>query len=310
MAQILQKVNKKHASDDVKCYALYAYYFLERNKTQISKMYHKSVSTIANWISYYENTGSLVRPSRIGIPTKFDEEKRQWLLNLYHENPVLYLDEAKYQFQIQFNTTISTSHICRILHDNNMSWKTLEKRAIQIKDFQIFKFMAELDSFDWDYSNLVFLDEVSIDNQGLLRTKGYGIVGEKLIYRGEFSRKPRMSMLAFLGQNGILDTYVTEGTFNRLKFLTIARTSRCQEIVKSILATTRCGLWMVQKFIAIRVSCAISDRLESFQYFYLRTHRFSTRSNTFLVMSKNISNESRQEAETTWKHWSMKNLQK
>lgn len=78
--------------------------------------------------------------------------------------------------------------------------------------------MSELNAIEWDYSNLVFLDEVGIDNQGLLRTKGYGIIGEKLIYRGEFSRKPRMSMLAFLGQNGILETYVTEGTFNRLKF--------------------------------------------------------------------------------------------
>lgn len=218
MAQILKNVSEKHASDEVKYYALYAYFFLGRSKTQVSKMYHKSVSTITNWISYYENTGSVVRPSRIRMPTKFDEDKRQWLLNLYHQNPVLYLDEAKYQFHLHFNISISTSHICRILHDNNLSWKTLEKRAIQIKDSEIFKFMTELDAIDWDYSNLVFLDEVSIDNQGLIRTKGYGIVGQKLIYRGEFSRKPRMSMLAFLGQNGILETYVTEGTFNRLKF--------------------------------------------------------------------------------------------
>lgn len=188
------------------------------NKTDLSKNYNKSVSTITNWITHYEATGSVVRPSRIRIPSKFDEEKRQWLLHLYDENPVLYLDEAKLQFQIRFNISISTSHICQILHANNMSWKTLERRAIQIKDSEIVKFMAELNAIDWGYSNLVFLDEVSIDNQGLLRTKGYGIIGEKLIYRGEFTRKPRMSMLAFLGQNGILETYVTEGTFNRLKF--------------------------------------------------------------------------------------------
>lgn len=218
MAQILQNVNKKHASDEVKYYALYAYYFLGRSKTQLPKNYNKSVSTITNWITHYEATGSVVRPSRIRIPSKFDEEKRQWLLHLYYKNPVLYLDEAKLQFQIRFNISISTSHICQILHANNMSWKTLERRAIQIKDSEIVRFMAELNAINWGYSNLVFLDEVSIDNQGLLRTKGYGIIGEKLIYRGEFTRKPRMSMLAFLGQNGILETYVTEGTFNRLKF--------------------------------------------------------------------------------------------
>lgn len=218
MAQILQNIKGKHASSEVKYYALYGYYFLGRSKTQLSKTYNKSTSTITNWIAQYENTGSVVRQSKNRIPSKFDEDKRLWILNLYYENPVLYLDEAKQQFQNRFHISISTSHICQILHDNNMSWKTLEKRAIQIKESDIIRFMSELIAIDWDYSNLVFLDEVSIDNQGLLRTKGYGIIGEKLIYRGEFSRKPRMSMLAFLGQNGILETYVTEGTFNRLKF--------------------------------------------------------------------------------------------
>ncbi|XP_037045777.1 uncharacterized protein LOC119081138 [Bradysia coprophila] len=181
-------------------------------------MYSKSNSTITNWIVKYENSGSVTRSVGTRMPSKFDADKKQWILRLYHENPILYLDEARQQFQIRFNLSISTSHICHILHENNMSWKTLEKRAIQIKDSEILKFMAELCAIDWDYSNLVFLDEVSIDNQGLLRTKGYGIIGERLLYRGEFVRKPRMSMLAFVGQNGILETYTTEGTFNRLKF--------------------------------------------------------------------------------------------
>lgn len=218
MAQILQRVNKKQACDEVRYHALYGYYFLGLNKTQISKTYGKSITTISNWITHYDETGSVERPKRRRIATKFDEEKVQWLLNLYHENPILYLDEAKSHFEINFNITISTSYICQILHENNMTWKTLEKRAIQIKDSEIVRFMAELDAIDWDYTNLVFLDEVSMDNQGLLRTKGYGVIGQKLIYRGEFTRKPRMSMLAFLGQNGILDTFITDGTFNRLKF--------------------------------------------------------------------------------------------
>ncbi|XP_037027831.1 uncharacterized protein LOC119068368 [Bradysia coprophila] len=218
MAEILKNVNKKRATDEVKYYALYAYYFLGQSKTQVARTYNKSISSVTNWINYYEANDTLVRPSRVRIPSKFNEEKIQWLLDLYHENPILYLDEAKYEFHVRFNISISTSHICNILHANNMSWKTLERRAVQIRDTDIVKFMAELNCIDWDYSNLVFLDEISIDNQGLMRTKGYGIIGQKLLYRGKFNRKPRMSMLAFLGQNGILETYVTEGTFNRLKF--------------------------------------------------------------------------------------------
>lgn len=114
--------------------------------------------------------------------------------------------------------TISTSYICKILHANNFSWKTLEIRAIQIKDREIEKFFYELNSIKWHYSSLVFLDEVSVDNHGLIRKKGYGVVGKKLIFRGEFNRKPRMSLLCFLGQEGILETFQTEGTFSRQIF--------------------------------------------------------------------------------------------
>lgn len=218
MAQILLNVNKKHATDEVKWYALYGYYYLGLNKTQVAKTYSKSTSTVTNWIQKYENSSSVARSAGTCMPSKIDTEKKKWIVELYYENPILYLDEAKLQFQLRFNISISPSHICHILQENNMSWKTIEKRAIQIKDSDILRFMAELNAFDYDYSNLVFLDEISMDNQGLIRTKGYGIIGERLVYRGEFTRKPRVSMLAFLGQNGILETYSTQGTFNRLKF--------------------------------------------------------------------------------------------
>lgn len=78
--------------------------------------------------------------------------------------------------------------------------------------------MRELLAIQWDIYNLVFLDEVSFDNQDMLRRKGYGVIGQKIIYRGEFCRKPRVSCLCFLGVNGMLDTFTTDGTFTRIKF--------------------------------------------------------------------------------------------
>lgn len=217
MALILQQT-KKHASEDVKYHGLYAYYFLGFNKAKIAKIYNKDPKTITNWITRYEKSGELGRKSTIRVPKKIDQDKVDWILNLYRACPILYLEEAKFKFERHFSITISASYICKILHRNNFSWKTLEIRAIQIKDEEIEKFFYELNAIDWHYSNLVFLDEVSVDNHGLIRKKGYGIVGRKLIFRGEFNRKPRMSLLCFLGQTGILETYQTEGTFCRLKF--------------------------------------------------------------------------------------------
>lgn len=209
---------KNHASDEVKCYALYGFFYLGMKKSQLAKIYRKDTATIKNWIDRYEQTGIVARKTTVRAATKFDKEKITWLLDLYDKNPILYLDEAKVQFEFKFGLSISASYICQVLHDNNMSWKTLEVRAMQIKSSEIERFFYELQAIDWGYSNLVFLDEVAIDNKGLLRRKGYGIIGKKLIYRGEYVRRPRLSLLCFLGQNGIIDTYKTEGTFTRLKF--------------------------------------------------------------------------------------------
>lgn len=57
----------------------------------------------------------------------------------------------------------------------------------------------------------------------MLRNRGYAKVGEKLIFRGEFSRKARVSLLCFLGQTGILETFHTEGTFTRARFFDCCR---------------------------------------------------------------------------------------
>lgn len=106
-----------------------------------------------------------------------------------------------------------------ILHDAGLTWKVLERRALQINQDDILRFCKELMSFPWLIQNLVFLDEVSFDNRDMLRKKGFGFKGQKLFYRGEFCRKPRVSLLCFIGVNGLLDTFSTEGTFDRLKFV-------------------------------------------------------------------------------------------
>lgn len=52
----------------------------------------------------------------------------------------------------------------------------------------------------------------------MLRNKGYGVKGQRLVHQGEFVRKPRISLLCFLGQSGMCATYQTKGTFTRQIF--------------------------------------------------------------------------------------------
>lgn len=222
MSIILHKVTKEHASSDVVYYCLYGYFFLGERKSKLAKTFNKSKSTISRWIKQYLDN-NLYSRSETKKLAKFNDDQRSWLLKLYDKNPTTYLHEAKIRFFKKFHVEISVSSICRILHHSGYSWKTLERRAIQIREDDITRFFFEMSSIQWDLSSLLFLDEVSFDNRGMLRKKGYGVKGNRLIHTGEFVRKPRISMLCFLGQSGLQACYQTEGTFTRKIFFDYLR---------------------------------------------------------------------------------------
>jgi hypothetical protein len=96
-----------------------------------------------------------------------------------------------------------------------MTRQMLERRAFQVSLLDIARFTKELNEIPWMFHQLVFLDEVSIDNTDMWRTRGYGIKGDRLYFRGEFSRKTRTSLLCFCDMLGMVNCYVTEGTFSR-----------------------------------------------------------------------------------------------
>ncbi|TPX67036.1 hypothetical protein CcCBS67573_g07622 [Chytriomyces confervae] len=187
-------------------------------------MFGKVGSTITHWIQQYEEGGGTDRAQRETVYKKHGPERRQWLVDLYRKRPVLLLKEAKDLYALQFpGSTVSTSTISYILKEAGLTWKVLERRAIQISQADIVRFTEELMDLPWILENLVFLDEVSFDNRDMLATRGYGMRGEKLIYRGEFTRKPRVSLLCFIGIGGLLETYPTDGTFDRTKFTACCR---------------------------------------------------------------------------------------
>ena len=155
--------------------------------------------------------------------SKISDAAREWLVRLYQRFPILYLDEAKEQFENFHGISISRSSISLVLRNANMSWKVLERRAIQLNVASVVRFARELTEFPWILDNLVFLDEVSFDNRDMLRKRGWydlgelisycnrGVKGKSVIYRGEFTRKPRVSLLCFIGRYGLLETFHTEG---------------------------------------------------------------------------------------------------
>jgi hypothetical protein len=161
----------------------------------------------------------VTQKERDNVYTKYGVEKREWLLELYQRSPILYLDKAKQLFDRQFSARISKSYISIILRESGLSYKMIQRRAIQITTFDVLRFSQELQEHAWLIHNLVFIDEVSFDNREMYRKRGFGLKGQTVVFRGEYCRKPRVSLLCLLGVTGILDIFSTEGTFDRNLFI-------------------------------------------------------------------------------------------
>jgi transposase len=213
-----QAVTRQHAHQNTVFHCLYGYYCLGYSRQELANIYNKCTRTISNWIQAYENTGTYERTySRRELI--FNDAHRRWLFTFFERHPLAYLDEAKSAFTKAHCLVISVSSVWRIIHEMGLTRKVLERRAMHIKEKDIFRFVNELSRIDWCHHNLVFLDEVSFDNRGMIRRRGYALKGKKLAIRGDFQRLPRVSMLAFLGVDGIIDFSHTEGTFDRVKFV-------------------------------------------------------------------------------------------
>jgi hypothetical protein len=111
-----------------------------------------------------------------------------------------------------------------VLASRNITNKIIERRVMQIREDDINRFVLEINMLRPFYEQLVFLDEMSLDNRSLLRKKGWCFRNEKLVYQGTFVRSKRISLLAFMGALGVLEVFREFGTFSRQKFLNCART--------------------------------------------------------------------------------------
>ncbi|RHY27054.1 hypothetical protein DYB32_007083, partial [Aphanomyces invadans] len=187
------------------------------SRQHLAIVYNKTECTVGNWIMVYQQTGGYQR-THTATDKKFTAAQKQWLLDFYDRHPLAYLDEAQSAFKRVQRVDISKTSVWRIIQSVGLTWKVLERRAMHVKERDVFRFAEELSYIDWNHQNIVFLDEVSFDNRGMIRKRGYALRGKTVAIRGDFARKPRVSVLAFLGVNGIIEYFDTEGTFDRAEF--------------------------------------------------------------------------------------------
>ncbi|KAJ3250649.1 hypothetical protein HK103_006214 [Boothiomyces macroporosus] len=174
-------VKNKHAAFETKVYCVYMYIFQGMTQKALAELNGKGIGTINSWIKEYFD-GTLREKSIKRQPRKFSCAERQWIIAYYNKNPTAFLEECVEEFNKCYLEKISVSSVWRILDQEGFTYKTVERRALQIKLSDVHRFCNEINLFNWTKAHLVFLDEVSFDNRGMLRPRGYALKGKMLIH--------------------------------------------------------------------------------------------------------------------------------
>ena len=169
-------------------------------------------STVARISKQFEQTGTVCKKkySSVGKMRKLSKPVQFAILHLVLKKPGIYLWEIQQEIFWVFGVCISASSLCTFLRKSNFRRKKMQHVASQ-QDHELRSiFLLEVSIYVSKF--LIFIDETGCDRRNTLRKYGYGLRGKpvrchKLLVRGE-----RISVIAAMTVEGILELKVVHGT--------------------------------------------------------------------------------------------------
>lgn len=257
-------------------YWLDGYYPLDYPVRELAYVYYKSEKTTRNRIRFFEASGTYERTT-IASGYEFTAAQWEWLSGYSQRNPLAYLDEVQTEFKRVFHISISKTTVWSIISEHGLTFKGLVRRAMYSKEQDIFRFVEGSGQIDRSHQKLVFLDEVSFNNRGMIRKMGYS-----LAVRGDFQRKPRVSILAFNSARGLFGYYDTYGhwTEKGLGKAVVPLPSVSEEMFVNIQAQTLLGFFMAPLLTDTQRLCTTWEALLSSQFSFRPTVHSTIRLST------------------------------
>ena len=116
-------ISATHASPNTRLHALYVHFFLGFSQKEVARIFHKSTSTICEWVKQYHKDGMVTRALSTRCAFKFAPSMRQWIVEFYFKNPLAFLDEAQCAIILEFHLNISIASVWSIIHECGMMRK-------------------------------------------------------------------------------------------------------------------------------------------------------------------------------------------
>ena len=182
-----------------------------------------SVGTAHRIYKRFETTGDVLPLQRSARHScrKLDELHELYVICLILDNPGLYLTEICQKILEATNVSVSQSTICRVLHRNGFTRKKILQVAKQrCMDYRA-AYMADV--LDFKREMFCWIDETGCDNRDHTRKFGYALRGETPVCTRLLARGRRISAVAAICSEGLVDFELTTGTFNADKFVNFIR---------------------------------------------------------------------------------------
>ena len=171
-------------------------------------------ATVSRIVTIFRQTGDVQKKtySSNGANRKLTPTLELMIVHLVLMRPGIFLREIQTELLEETGADITLSTICRFLQRIGFTRQKMRLTALQRDQFLRLQFVSDVSIYDPDM--LIFLDETGSDRRNCIRRHGYSLRGRPLVSQQLLVRGERISAIAFLSVNGMLDCKTVKGTVN------------------------------------------------------------------------------------------------
>ena len=186
---------------------------LEYSYSVIASNLNVDKTTVLRTIQLFHNTGKVSKKTHPSdVNTVLTPAAQLSILNLVVLNPGIYLREIQAVLCDMLMMYISLSSICKFLHKSGFTCQKLRCVALQQDILLREQFAIDVSLYSPDM--FVFIDETGADRRNTLRKYGYSLRGKPATKEALFVRGERVSAIACITTNGLLDVKTHKETSN------------------------------------------------------------------------------------------------
>ena len=188
---------------------------------QVAESLSIDPSTVSRTMALFDASGTVDKrkhpPNRgTAVLTEID---KIIIIESVLDKPDILLREIQKTLTSETGTRVDISTIWRFLQISNITRQKMVMIAKQRSDILRAEYLLDMKAFQGHPEMLVFVDETGADRRNCLRRYGYSLRGQPAISKKLLVRGQRVSAIAAMSTEGILDCYTVAGSVDSGKFV-------------------------------------------------------------------------------------------